>query len=190
MQKRRKALVWTLIGLFIAFAVIFIFAPYRDNQPRDNQPVYKGLALAQWLDIVARRRINGYFPTFQGRHQAKDATPEQVGEAEEAIRAIGTNALPSLVAWIRYEPSGPKRFYRGILELLPLPEHTRAFLWGLPGTKHELLGEYAVQGFRLLNTNAFPAVADLSKLANDTKHPLAQMSAAKVLLTVTNTPGQ
>ena len=183
MQKRRKALVWTLSGLFIAFALIFI-----SKQPphRDSEPVYKGLTLAQWLDVIARRRINGYFPVFQGRHESKDATPEQINEAEEAVRAIGTNALPSLLAWIQYEPSTPKRFYRGILALPPSPEHTRAFLWGLPGTKHELLAEYAVLGFRLLNTNALPAVADLSKLASDTKHPLTQIPAAKALLTVTN----
>jgi len=176
MQKRRKALVWTLFGLFIAFALILISThpPYRNNEP-----VYKGLGLAQWLDIVARHRINGYFPAFQGRHQSKNATPEQVSEAEEAVRAIGTNALPSLLTWIRYEPSSPKRFYRGILDLLPLPELKRAFLWGLPGTKHELLAEYAVLGFRLLNTNALPSVADLSKLASDTKHPLTQIPAAK-----------
>jgi hypothetical protein len=186
MPKRRRAAVWILIGILIVFAVVLVWTKPRQ---RDSQPVYKGLTLAQWLDVVARGRINGYFPIFQkGRLHSKDATLEQIKEAEEAVRAIGTNALPSLLAWISYEPSHAKRLYRGILDLPPLPDHTRGFLWGLPGTKHEQLAEFAIQGFRLLNTNALPALADLSRLANDTKHPMTQILATKALLTVTNTP--
>jgi hypothetical protein len=36
---------------------------------------------------------------------------------------------------------------------------------GLPGTRPERLAEFAVQGFRLLNTNVLPALPDLTKLA-------------------------
>ena len=181
MQKHRLALLWSLAVLLVV--IIVLLAP---TQPRNraNQPVYKGLNLAQWLDIAVRHRINGYYAKAPGR----DATAEQIHEAEEAVRAIGTNAVPPLLAWISYEPSLPKRFYRGILGLLPLPEHMRAFLWGIPRTNSEQLGYLAVAGFRLLNTNALPAFADLSKLANDTNHPLTQIAAGKALVTITNQP--
>jgi hypothetical protein len=66
----------------------------------------------------------------------------------------------------------------------------RGFLWGLPGTRDERQQEFAVQGFRVLSTNALPAVAELSKLANDTNHPYTQKLAASSLSTITNAPAQ
>lgn len=71
-----------------------------------------------------------------------------------------------------------------------MPEHVRGFLWGLPGTKDERLQEFAVHGFRVLSTNALPAVAVLSKLANQTNHPYTQILAAQALSTVTNAQPQ
>ena len=95
MRKRRKALLWTSVGLLLVFAGALVFTPPRH---RNNEPVYTGLTLAQWLDVVARHRVNGYFTTYKkGRPPARDATPEEIKEAEDAIRAIGTNALPCLL---------------------------------------------------------------------------------------------
>jgi hypothetical protein len=185
MQQRGKILVLAIVGLLLAFTTVLVGT---HPQRRPNQPVYKGLILAQWLDIVVRHRINGYAPATisQRRQLPRDATPDQVHEAEDVVRALGTNALPSLLTWISYEPSSLRRGYRGVLDLLPLPDHTRAFLWGLPSTRHDLLAEFAIQGFRLLDTNAVPALPELSKMANDTTRPLTQARAAKALSTVTN----
>jgi len=182
-RNRRKRLILALTGVFVAFIAILVATTPRHSV---DQPVYKGLTLAQWLDIVVRHRINGYAPlsSSQGLQPAKDATPEQVHEAEEAVRAIGTNALPHLMAWINPKPNPFKRFYRGVLDLLPLPDHTRGFLWGLPGTKDDTLAQFGVEGFRLLNTNALPVLANLSKMAN------TQTIAAKALRSVTNTTPQ
>ena len=88
------------------------------------------------------------------------------------------------MAWINPKPNPLKRFYRGVLDLLPLPDHTRGFLWGLPGTKDDTLAQFGVEGFRLLNTNALPVLANLSKMAN------TQTIAAKALRSVTNTTPQ
>jgi hypothetical protein len=182
-------LVQTFVALLIFFAMVLVFTSRR---PPAKQPSYKGLELAQWLDIVARHRINGYGPVIssQARQPAKDATPEQIHEAEEAVRAVGTNSLPFLLAWINPKPNPLKIFYRGVLGLLPLPEHTRGFLWGIPGTTEEHLALFAVQGFRLLNSNALPAVADLSRLANDTNRPGTQILAAQAIGDITNAPSQ
>jgi len=183
MRKRRKALVWTLIGLSIVIAVILV-----STQPprRDNQPVYKGLTLRQWLDVVARHRVHGYYQTYQkGRPPARDATPEEIKEAEDAVRAIGTNAFPCLLEWTGYKPSFAKRFFFGVIE--PLPQYVYSRLWGLTH-RREILAEQAVHGFRVLHTNAF-AFETLSKMASDTNNPWMQEPAAKALLTVTNTAG-
>lgn len=186
MQKRRKVVVLTIAGLLIFLAVVFV----ATRTPHlANQPVYKGLSLAQWLDVVDRHRVNGYFTAYQeGRPPSRNATPQEIHEAEEAVRAIGTNALPHLLVWINPKPSALKRFYGGILNLLPLPDHTRGFLWGLPGRREETLAQFAVQGFRVLNTNAIPALADLSNLANDTNRPWTQTLAGKALTEITTPP--
>jgi hypothetical protein len=183
MRKRRKALLWTLIAFLIVLAVILVSTPPRH---RNNQPVYKGLTLRQWLDVVARHRVNGYFTTYQkGRPPARDATPEEIKEAEDAIRAIGTNAFPCLLEWTGYKPSSAKRFIFGVLE--PLPQCVYSPLWSLTH-RREILAQQAVHGFRILHTNAL-AVEALSNLASDSNNPW-QILAAKALLTVTNTPGQ
>jgi hypothetical protein len=183
MQKRRKLLLATLVALLIVLGVILLTP---QTPPRPKQPSYKGLELAQWLDIVARHRINGYVPgtTTQTRQTPKDATPEQIHEAEEAVRVIGTNALPFLLVWINPKPNALKKLYSAVLDFLPIPEPVRGFLWGLPGRKEETLAQFAVHGFRVLNTNALPAAADLLKLANDTNRPDTRM--LEILNTVTN----
>jgi len=185
MQKQRRAICWAL-GVLVLFITLVLLLTQTRN--RITQPVYNGLSLAQWLDVVYRHRINGYAPavTSHGRARAAAATPEQIHQAEEAVRAIGTNALPSLLKWISYRASTPKRFYRGILLLVPMPEQVRGFLWKPSYTKSEGLALLAVQGFTLLNTNALPARGTLSKLAGDPSCP----QAAKALLAVTNAPQQ
>src|SRR4051812_15056267 len=111
MRNRRKALLWTLAGLLIMFAIALVFT-------RNTQPAYEGLTLTQWLDVVARHRVNGYFTTYQkGRPPARDATPEEIKEAENAICAMGTNAFPCLLEWTGYKPGSGKRFVRGIIEV-------------------------------------------------------------------------
>ena len=185
MRKRRKALLWSLIGLSIVIAVVLVSMP---PPHRNNQPVYKGLTLRQWLDVVARHRVNGYFTTYQkGRPPARDATPEEIKEAEDAIRAIGTNAFPCLLEWTGYKPGSAKRFFFGVIEPI-LPQRVFNPLWGLTH-RREVTAEQAVHGFRILHTNAFAFVA-LSKMASDTNHPLTQIPAAKAVLTITNTPAR
>ena len=183
MWKRRKALLWTLVGLLIVFAVVLVSTPPR-------QPVYKGLTLVQWLDVVERHRVN--FTTSNGRPTpGRDATPDEIKDAEDAVRAIGTNAFPFLLRWTGYKPSPAKRLFRGILEVTIDKTHVHWFVTdaaiGL-AYRREFLAELGVQGFRILHTNAF-ALETLSKLAADTNNPLMQEPAAKALTTVSNTPG-
>jgi hypothetical protein len=181
MRKRRKALLWTFLGLLIVFAAAFVFTPPGH---RNNQPVYNGLTLAQWLDVVARHRVNGYFTTYKkGRPHSRDATPEDIKAAEDAVRAIGTNAFPCLLEWTEYKPSPAKRRFFGrfaniffnsppVLRMLVTDK-----IWNLTHTREEL-ADLAVPGLRVLHTNAL-AVEALSKMASDTNNPL---------LTITNTP--
>jgi hypothetical protein len=173
MRKRRKAFVWTFVGLLVVVGAFLIFT--RPQLPRVNQPVYNGRTLVQWLDTTTRVGANrGYYTT------------QQVAAAEDAVRVIGTNAFPSLLEWTHYKTSSAKRFFFFAFDETPMPGPARGMLWGL-SHRREQLAELGVQGFRILHTNAF-AFETLSKMANDTNNPLTQIPAAKALITVTNTP--
>jgi hypothetical protein len=123
------------------------------------------------------------------RADGKGPTLEQIREAEESVRAIGTNALPFLLEWVSYEPGRPKQFFKGLVELGPFRGQARSLL-NTTVYKHENLSDLAELGFAVLNTNALPAREQLSKLVSNTKDAGRQRAFGKILFTVTNTPGQ
>src|SRR5712672_4804 len=130
MRKRRKALIWTFVGLLIAAVAFFVSTQL---QPRlDNQPIYYGRTLAQWLNIAARR----------GDVNRGNTTLQQIDVAEDAIRVIGTNALPFLLEWTQYKPRSAKRFFFFVFDETPMPGPVRGPLWGLTH-RREILAEEA-----------------------------------------------
>ena len=184
MRNHRKVLLWTLFGLLIVAAIVLVTMP---RQHADYGPVYKGLTLAQWLDVVNRHRVNGYYTHFEeGRPPARNATPQEIHEAEEAVHAIGTNALPSLLAWIHWKPGGTKRLYLSTVMQIGLPERIESRAVSAVGRRHENLAEMAFDGLRILHTNPI-AFEVLSRLATDTNHP--NVHAARAFTAVTNSPG-
>src|SRR5438876_6833658 len=66
-----------------------------------HQPEYEGRRLSQWIDRLALR------------------SPPASPEAEEAIRHIGTNALPWLVKWSLYDVPWPRRMIYRFSSRLP-----------------------------------------------------------------------
>ena len=186
MRKRRKALLWTLVGLLIVFAVVLVFqAP-----PRVKQPVYNGRTLEKWLDVGAH---SGKWGVWGPRNDGKGPTPQQLREAEKSVRAIGTNAIPTLLDWISYRASPFRRSSKDVISVLP-PGQARDFLlFTVAGYKHEIRSELGDMGFAILNTNALPAREALSKLVRDSKDAgelWRQKYFEDVLFTITNTPGQ
>jgi hypothetical protein len=88
MSKRRKILL-LLAGLVLAFGVYMLFI-------RESEPSYKGKPLSFWVE--------GLNPS-PARTNRADRSPG-VPEAPEAIRQIGSNAIPYLLKWIQYEGPG------------------------------------------------------------------------------------
>jgi len=79
MQKRRRLiLILVAVAVLVVFAVIVSFSP--------SEPRFNGRPLRSWVDEL-------------GSNDAQDRS-----NATEAIRHIGTNGLPCLLEWIRYEP--------------------------------------------------------------------------------------
>lgn len=81
-RKRKHLLIGAIMIATIAMGCVLFFSG-------DPEPAYAGKSLSAWVDAPV-----GAMPPL--KHSS---------EAVSAIRAIGTNALPFLVEWIRYEPS-------------------------------------------------------------------------------------
>jgi hypothetical protein len=65
-----------------------------------KEPTYQGRTLSQWISV--------YFSGYSG--DSPHATSEEDEAAEQAIRAMGTNTFPTLIAWLSEDkPSINKR---------------------------------------------------------------------------------
>lgn len=94
-------------------------------------------------------------------------------EAEAAVRTIGTNAVPTLIAWLSHRDSEPEK---GLTQWLAKR--------GLITRDHFSENYYrskALCGFRTLGTNSQSALPDLRRLLAD---PALALEAASALVWV------
>lgn len=160
MHKHRKLLV--ILGCLGAIAVTIAWLT------RDDAPKYQGRSLSQWLRI--------YYEADRPNHDLK-----QRPAAAAAIRASGTDALPHLVQWLRYEPS---IWDRKLVQALPRRTalrltNTRLARATMYRGFHR--AEAAQMAFQMLGTNAVPAVPALTSLMRNTSHPETAKRALEVL---------
>lgn len=107
---------------------------------REREPSYQGCTLSQWVDQLQQRTYN-------------DA------EAQGAIRAIGTNAIPTSLKWISYEASPLRN------EIAMLIGHVS------PGLSRRIIvstqqrADRAVTVFSILRSHANTAIPELTRLA-------------------------
>ena len=142
MRKRRKTLV--LVLCLAALLTLILTAA------RDNQPTYQGHTLEYWLKV--------YDPS------ASFVTHDRT-EAEEAVRHIGTNALPLLVKWISYEPHDWQKRLANVIVRLPQPARSSAVLHSTTYSREKLnCSMLARGGFQILGEEAAPAIPDLVRL--------------------------
>lgn len=124
-----------------------------------SEPVYDGKPLSQWLVILRR----GY--SAEEQHAAAPSP-------EDAIRQMGTNAIPTLLDILGAEEWNKKR----IVSKLKSAEFRTVFTKYHPGA--EDIRDIAVDGFKVLGTNAEAAVPQLTKLLHE---PETCPDAARVL---------
>jgi hypothetical protein len=109
------------------------------------EPKYQGRYLSQWLALY---------------DHAGDTT------AAHAVQVIGTNALPYFIEWMRYQPTARTlSSYDNLPAWLQENRTVRSFLFVQAQHAH-----YAVSGFRILGTNAAPAIPELTALMSDPKN--------------------
>jgi hypothetical protein len=126
---------------------------------RASEPVYEGKALSEWLlalhaDLSDEEQVAA---AEQNMDRAKLREQKQ-GHAQEAIRQIGTNGLPTLLDIIRVEQWDRKK----VLGKLKSKDFQKAA--GNKDIPTKVFRGLAVDGFGILGTNAEPAVPQLTKL--------------------------
>jgi HEAT repeat protein len=135
MTRRRLILLLAVVGTFVTLLIL--------TWPTDSdEPRYNGRRLSKWL--IAYRHA------------------EDQDKAVEAISAIGTNAIPFLLRWLQ-EPPSPKR--TKIRNALPNWVRNNQFVFHLLDPRLSEATMAAPMGFRVLGTNALPAIPDLVRIS-------------------------
>jgi hypothetical protein len=117
MKRRRLLLILNACVASITIALLV--------WPREREPEYNSVELSKWLE-----RYNDKKP-----------------HAAEAIRHIGTNALPFLLHWIQYETPGWRNALDHLHTKLPSSvQKARPVQW-LFKDKAEYRAELSVEGF-------------------------------------------
>ena len=148
---------------------------------RAREPQYGGKKLSEWVVKCAPpagASISGNFVLLSNPPPAAYRVVSMLSivptESEKALRNIGTNALPYLLKWFRYEPPAWKR------KLLPVIYKT--FHRALPDYE-QIRADGAVTALIGLGSAAEGAVPSLARMMNDANSP-ARASRATAVLSV------
>ncbi len=157
MPKRRRILLLLAVGLLLFSAAAFFVT-------RPREPSHGGRALSKWLDDYGRPEL---FVTF----------PKAPARAENAIRQIGTNAIPHLLTWIAYEqPAWKARWYFRLNPLLRRLNQN----WILTD-RQEARAERATGALQLLGPNAAGAIPRLTRMMYEARIGGTKLRASRAL---------
>lgn len=173
-KRRRMAAIGAGLALLLALLVYLVWP---------TEPRYKGRSLSTWLDDYANPLARLYSGDFNYEGQDPQsavgrAYAARFAASKEAVKAIGTNAIPILLKYVQAHDSGS----RGIL-LLWLSRNPAFRLFSKSEWQQHAMAE---AGFMLLGEDARPAVPSLIELTRD-KRPRVRMSAMECLAFVVRT---
>ncbi len=142
---------------------------------RDREAEYKGRTLTEWLLVYSPQGFDAPRSYVPGRRAAERR------EAAEAVREIGTNALPWLVKWVRYEghDSLMNRLRATAYVKLPGSVTDSFILRWLLTDRAGRQANSAVAGFEILGAQASPAVPDLARVL---QHPRVPWTTARAMI--------
>jgi hypothetical protein len=152
--------------ILVCCSAISFVAILARSPARQDEPMYQGKTLSEWLNVY----------TFAG----SDRVPwDQHAYASNAIRAIGTNAVTNLLAWIRFEPAGWQRR----LEARIKPDSPTRFLEPITYNNRRMWRAVSAQrGFEILGSIASPAIPELVVIINDTNSQFSGPLALRSLV--------
>jgi hypothetical protein len=164
-MKRGRRVLLILLGCGLAGVVAALV------WPGEREPVYQGKKLSEWLLAYDLGFANDAERTFLNR-----SITEEHPAADDAIRHLGTNALPCLLRWIKYEPPLWRKKANPALLRIPVASIRQRLFEG------DRLAIDAVCGFKALGSEANPAVPDLARLINDPRRTESRARAMRALM--------
>jgi hypothetical protein len=156
-----------LIAAVVAVAGVVAFQALR---PQAREPVYQGKPLSFWLDGLMVQQA--HLPPRLQR------SAEESEMAEQAIRQIGTNAIPTLLKMLRNKNSVVVSRLVFTWERYVRPmRHVPAWFQYPPWWRHRaaFLHQEATSAFVLLGTNAQQAVPELIRINEQNIPPTEQL---------------
>ncbi len=181
---RKKLRTNALALLTFVVLVIGVLAYAVLSEKPIPEPSYQGKSLSEWMEIYRMAPVLCESRTEPARSKAERIAAFRArearvaatrAEAELAVRAIGTNALPCLLAWLRYElPWWRTLLLKAATFRVPgksLEEgkvvYGRSLIIGPTGRRAELED----LGFVILKTDAAPAIPELEAMMKDNQKP-------------------
>src|SRR6266853_6636592 len=162
---RRRVIIILAAGLLLAIATFAFWSA-------EPEPRYNGMKLSEWLARFKDPPMVIKWDEQNSRMIIREMrlTPgPSKEEAAEAIRQIGTNALPCLVRWVAYEKPAWKKWLLQISTNIPT-----VFRKALATKKRypvmiyeespETRANRAREAFYLLGRQALPAVKRLNEI--------------------------
>src|SRR5580765_3612893 len=157
---RRRRILLLLTGCVSAALLLILLWP-------EPEPSYKGKPLSHWLAICVRT----------------DNGPELL-ESAAAVRAIGTNAIPLLLKWLRYEPSALNGKLNAAVEKAAGAIGDSPVVDSLLNRGYHY-SQCAVAGLSILGSNASPTIPQLVRMMYDTTNcPYSSRQALQALQTI------
>jgi len=133
--------------------------------PAETEPSYQGKKLSDWLQFnkdpypAVAARVLILTPPYEPK-TFRIWFPANL-EGQEAVRQIGTNALPFLLKWVSYVRPAWKARAAAAYTNCPSALVNRSLQSWLAYSKAERLADVSVSAFAILGTNAAPAVPEL-----------------------------
>ena len=160
---------------FTLILISAILCPLADQAAQSSEPVYNGKALSEWLlSLHASLSDEEQVAATQQNVDPAKLLEQKQSRAQEAVRQIGTNGLPTLLDIISVEQWDRKK----VLGKLKSKDFQKAA--GNKDIPTEVFRGLAVDGFGILGTNAEPAIPQLTKLLYGSPECQSEVACALV----------
>jgi hypothetical protein len=154
------------LKIVLAIVLVAIAGAIAWQILRTREPSYQGRSLGSWL--------TAYYPVTQKTSATERARKaEEMRKAHEAVRQIGTDALPTLLRMLQVRDSALKVKFMNLAQ--------RQHLIRIRYVPAEFLNNAAASGFPVLGQRAKNAVPALIELANRNISPASRLGAISAL---------
>lgn len=162
---------WKQVGVWSLSLALFSLLVWSSLPTGPTEPQWKGRTLSQWLDT----------PAFAGFYEYRPVEKAENKEAFDAVRAMGTNCLPWLLA--RLAPGEKSGRFREWLDELALKVEESGWQvpWEMSADQHTRQVTRAIAAFSVLGEVAAPAVPQLRDGLLGRDGRLEQLASANAL---------